>query len=45
MRIFSQSEPLTIGYHLATISGKILMAECAIVDGKTAQPTWNSLKN
>jgi len=34
-----------IGYHLATISGKIRMVECAIVDGKTAQPNWNSLKS
>ena len=35
----------THGYHLATISGKIRMVECAIFDGKTAQPNWNSLKN
>jgi len=30
---------------LATISGKIRMVESAVVDGKTAQPNWNSLKN
>ena len=34
-----------IDYHLATISGKIRMVESAIVDGKTAQPNWNSLKS
>jgi hypothetical protein len=33
------------GYHLATICGKIPIVECAIVDMKTAQPNWNSLKN
>ena len=33
------------GYHLATIYANIPMVECAIVDGKTAQPNWNSLKN
>jgi hypothetical protein len=26
------------GYHLATIYDKIPMVECAIFDGKTAQP-------
>ena len=30
---------------LATISVKIPMVECAIVDGKTADRNWNSLKN
>jgi hypothetical protein len=38
-------EKRTHGYHLATISGKIRMVECAIFEGKTAQPDWNSLKN
>jgi|HubBroStandDraft_1064217.scaffolds.fasta_scaffold23938_6 hypothetical protein len=33
------------GYHLATVYAKIPMVECAIVDEKTAQPNWNSLKN
>lgn len=33
------------GYHLATISGKILVVKCASFDGKTALPDWNSLKN
>jgi hypothetical protein len=32
------------GYHLATISGKILVVKFAIFDGKTALPNWNSLK-
>ena len=33
------------GYHLATISGKILVVKSASFDGKTALPDWNSLKN
>ena len=33
------------GYHLATISGKILVVKFASFDGKTALPNWNSLKN
>jgi hypothetical protein len=33
------------GYHLATISGKILVVKSASFDGKTALPNWNSLKN
>jgi hypothetical protein len=33
------------GYHLATISGKILVIKFASFDGKTALPNWNSLKN
>jgi hypothetical protein len=33
------------GYHLATISGKILVVKFASFDGKTALPNWNLLKN